>query len=107
MQLHELAIRLARHRGIVLSAAHTCTGWRLTALRPSLPRAERVALTELGAHLGLAAAVAALVAAARPWATKTGDLRGGIAEDASVDWAALDAQNRAGETGEFQKASPP
>ena len=107
MQLHELAIRLARHRGIVLSAAHTCTGWRLTALRPSLPPAERIALSDLGAHLGLAGAVAALVAAARPWATKTGNLRGGIAEDASVDWAALDAQNRAGETVESLKAGAP
>ncbi len=106
MHIHDLALRLARHRGIVLSAARTGSGWRLIVLRPSLPRAERVALSELGAHLGLAAAAAALVAAARPWATKTGDLRGGIAEDASVDWAALDAQNRAGETVEFQKASP-
>jgi hypothetical protein len=107
MHLHDLALRLARHRGIVLSAARTCTGWRLTTLRPSLPRAERVALIELGAHLGLAAAVAALVAAARPWATKTGNLRGGIAEDASVDWAALDVQNRAGESVELQKAGAP
>ncbi len=93
MQLHELATRLATRRGVVLSAARTRAGWSLTVLRPSLPRAERHALAALGSQLGLRGAVAALVAAARPWATKAGDLRGGIAEDASVDWAALDAQN--------------
>ena len=93
MQLNELASRLAHRRGVVLSAARTRAGWSLTVLRPSLPRAERHALAALGARLGLACAVAALVAAARPWATKAGDLRGGIAEDALMDWAALDAQN--------------
>ena len=107
MHLHDLALRLARHRGVVLSAVRTPLGWRLVVLRPSVPRAERVALTELGACLGLAGAVAALVAAARPWATKTGNLRGGIAEDASVDWAALDAQNHADDCAEYQKAGAP
>lgn len=107
MHLHDLALRLARHRGIVLSAARAPGGWRLSVLRPNLPSAERLALAELGVHLGLAGAVAALVAAARPWATKTGNLRGGIAEDATVDWAALDAQNHADECAEYQKAGAP
>ena len=93
MQLNELASRLAHRRGVVLSAARTRAGWSLTVLRPSLPRAERHALAALGAQLGLSGAVAALVAAARPWATKAGDLRGGIAEDALMDWAALDVEN--------------
>lgn len=104
MQLPELATRLAHRRGVVLSATRTCAGWRLTVLRPTLPRAEREALAALGAHLGLNRAVAALVAAARPWVTKAGDLRGGIAEDATVDWAALDAQNGAGSCADIEQA---